>query len=107
LVAPPVVEFEFISYSASRKFTSNRSFSIQNRDRTVYSQTLTLSTSGRSNEGTMTEVLVAKIPYRTFVSMLAESSLILIVGETRIEMTEENIEALRDLKRMVDSHVSF
>ena len=55
----------------------------------------------------MTEVLVAKIPYKNFTNLIGEKSLSLVVGEARLELTEDNLEALRDLKRMIDSSVSF
>ena len=55
----------------------------------------------------MTEVLVTKVPYRTFVSLIRETSLVLIVGGNRFELSEVHVEALRDLKRMVDAGISF
>lgn len=107
LVAPPAIEFEFISYSAEPKFTSNHNFQVQTNGQMVFSQSLTLITAGRSREGNMTEVLVTKIPYATFLGLIKGSSLSLIVGGDRLELSEGSLEALRDLKRMIDARISF
>ncbi len=107
VVTPPSIEFEFISYSPQRKFLVNRTLQILSHDRALYSDRLVLATWGTSPDATVTEVLVAKIPNKNFTNLIGEKSLSLVVGEARLELTEDNLEALRDLKRMIDSSVSF
>lgn len=107
-VVPPLsIEFEFLSYSPQRRFSKSRSFQILNQGRTLYSQPLVLATSGTAQDGIVTEVLVAKVPYKNFVDLIQQKSLNLIVGNMRVALDEDNLEALRDLKRMIDSSLGF
>jgi hypothetical protein len=107
VVAPQVIEFEFLSYSPQRRFSRSRGFQIVSQGRSLYAQPLVLTTSGTAPDGIVTEVLVAKIPYKTFVDLIQQKSLNLIVGNMRFALDEGNIEALRDLKRMIDSSLGF
>ena len=107
VVAPQVIEFEFLSYSPQRKFSRSRGFQIVSQGRSLYSQPLVLATSGTAPDGIVTEVLVAKIPYKNFVDLIQQKSLNLIVGNMRVALDEDNLEGLRDLKRMIDSSVGF
>ena len=107
VVPPQSIEFEFLSYSPQRRFSRSRGFQIMSQGRSLYSQPLVLATSGTAPDGIVTEVLVAKVPYKNFVNLIQQKSLNLIVGNTRVVLDESNIEALRDLKRMIDSSVAF
>jgi len=107
VVAPQAIEFEFLSYSAQRRFSRSRGFQIVSQGRSLYSQPLVLATSGTAPDGIVTEVLVAKVPYKTFVDLIQQKSLNLMVGNMRVALDEGSIEALRDLKRMIDSSLGF
>src|SRR5262245_31054213 len=82
LLAPAAIDVEVLSYSSQRRFTSTRAFQIRDQTgRALHAQPLALLTSGKSDTGIFTEVLVAKIPYGTFVKLIKEDSLVFVVGK--------------------------
>lgn len=107
VIEPAAIEFEFMSYSAKRKFASNRTFQIRHGLTLHHTQKLVLSTWGKAADGTFTEVLIAKIPFRTFLGLIKEDSLTFVIGTTQVEVSGANLEALRDLKRVIDSGSTF
>src|SRR5205823_854507 len=107
VVPPSSVELEFISYSAKRKFSLNRTLQIWREKQLVFSGNLRLVTSGTSAEGVVTEILDSKLPYAQFVRLIRHDSSRLVVGDLELELRDANVDALRDLQQMIDSSVAF
>lgn len=85
----------------------NRKFQIYGNDKLLYSGTLELSSSGRSPNGAVTEILAQKLPYAQFLKLIRGGSVKFILGETQTEIGPDQIDALRDVERLIDSSISF
>jgi hypothetical protein len=107
VVSPASIELEFISYSHRKRIFVNRKFQAYGDDKLVYSGTLELSSSGRSPNGTVTEILVLKLPYAQFLKLIRGGSVKFILGESQLEISQDHIGALRDLEKFIDSSISF
>jgi hypothetical protein len=107
VVSPASIEFEFISYSYSKKFSVNRKFQIYTDSKLLYSGALVLSSSGSSPNGAVTEVLAQKLPYAQFLKLIRGMSVEFVLGESQLEISHEHIGALRDLEKLIDSSISF
>lgn len=107
VVSPASIELEFISYSNSKRFSVNRKFQIYVDEKLLYSGVLELSSSGTSPSGSVTEILTRNLPYAQFVKLIRGGSVKFILGETRVEIGQDHIDALRDVERLVDCSISF
>jgi hypothetical protein len=107
VVKPRLIELEFVSYFAKRRFSSNRKIEIFADDKLIYSGNLKLLTSGTSAEGIVTEVLDTRLPYPQLLRLMSAMSTRVIIGDFQVRLNADNIDALRDLKKLIDSSVSF
>jgi hypothetical protein len=107
LVSPASIELEFISYSYSKRFSVNRKFQIYGDDKLLSSGTLELSSSGGSPNGAVTEILARKLPYTQFLKLFRGGSVKFVLGEMQAKIGQDQIDALRDVERLIASSISF
>lgn len=107
VVAPPAVEFEFISYARRKTFAVNRKLLIYVNKELVFSAIPQMSSSGKSLNGTVTEVMTQKIPYEQFLKLLNGQDVKLRLGAREIQLMADQLDMLHDLQKCITSGVSF
>lgn len=105
--APKAINLEFLSYSNKRRFAVNRQLQIYADNKSLYSGTLIRSSAGGAANGIITEVLDQRISYQRFLQLIESKAVKFILGGTAVGVGKEHLDALHDLKKCVDSSISF
>ena len=107
VVVPKIVNLQFIVDTATGVRSPERKVRIFVEGREMMSGIPALLSTSRPTDGSVTRVLMYKMPYAKLLQILAAQTVMMKVGETEFELTEAQLEAMRDLQKMIDERVSF
>jgi hypothetical protein len=97
---PRAVSFDFASYSEKSMFPGEPKITVLADGKVVFETSAQFSTS-KSPEGKFSEFLLLQIPYPAFRRMTAGKTLTLRLGDREYRLTDEQVEALREMKQYV------
>lgn len=107
VVEPKLVNLQFIVDSPAAAPAPLRRVQVFSKSREVASGVPALVSVSKPVDGSVTRVLMYKLPYGKFLQMLAGQEVSIRLGQVEFDITEEQLDALRDLQRMVDEGISF
>jgi len=107
VIAPKTVEFQFISYSNKKLFTTDRKLKISIDDKIIFEIIPTLPISKIHDDQTVTEVMVAQIPYSKFTELVTAKPAKAEIGSKGFALSAQQLGVLKDMKRCVDEGISF
>lgn len=106
--APQWVDLGFTSYSeGGERFSRNRQLIIFVDNEVKFSGYLKRAPIQSSGRVSTTEVMDLKIPYSLFLQLVSGGEVKMKVGNIQFALTREHIDALRDMKELINSAVSF
>jgi hypothetical protein len=100
VAAPRSVSFDFSSYSEKSMFPGEPQIVFLADGKIVFETAAQFSTS-KSLEGKFSEFLLLPVPYTAFRRLAAAKSVRLRIGDREYELTEEQVEALREMTAYV------
>lgn len=104
LAAPRWVEFKFSSYSDREEFARSRRLSVYvDKKKVVSGEARLLSPGEGGADATVAEFVTYSMPYGQFLRVVEGEAVELELGERRISLTGEHLQALRGLKECVDA----
>lgn len=104
---PKLVNLQFIVDAPAEARPTGRRVRVFSEGRELAAGAATLVSTGGPAGGTVTRVLMYKIPYGRFVQILNGKGVRVSLGHTEFDVTEEHLAAMRDLRRMIAEGVSF
>lgn len=107
VVEPKLIDLQFIVDSPARARPPLSRVQIFADGQELAAGAPKLLTASKPVGGTVTRVLMYKVAYAKFLRMMEGREVRISLGHTRLDLTEEHLAAMRDLRRMVAEGVSF
>lgn len=101
--APASVDFEFLSYARQRTFGDDDRLTISADGRELFTREPRMSTHGRSQDGTYTEVIKHRLTYKEFLRLVGARSAEAKLGPREFDLSPAHLRALRALKDCADA----
>jgi hypothetical protein len=101
---PGAIKFDFTTDSRKKMFEKDARLVIVTNGHVVFSGTARLTSStGFEFAGSVDQSLAGEIPYQQFVRMAEGRNTTMIVGSYKFELTNEQLTALRAMKRCMEN----
>jgi hypothetical protein len=100
---PAAIKLDFTTDSRQKMFEKDARMVIVSDGHVIFSGTVQLiQTTGFEFAGSVDQTLAGEIPYQQFIKMVAGRNVTMIVAPYKFELTNEQLTALRAMKRCVD-----
>lgn len=107
VVEPRLVNLQFIVDSPAAERPPLLRVQVFSEGRELASGIPTLVSTSKPSGGSVTRVLMYKVPYGKFQQILNGKNVSVRLGHIGFELTEEQLASMRDLQRMIAERVSF
>ena len=107
VIEPTLVNLQFIVDSPARARPPLSRLQIFADGQQIAAGVPKLLSASKPAGGTVTRVLMYKLAYGKFLRMIEGREVRISLGHMRLDLTEEQLAAMRDLRRMVVEGVSF
>lgn len=110
--APDTILLRFVSHSAVETFSDTSSLTIWANGEYIWDNepggrygTNAVRHSATADDGEVTETLGVAMPYEVFAGVISARKVILQLGPDTVELTADQVEALRDMHRRIPQRV--
>lgn len=107
VVEPKLVNLQFIVDSPATARPPRLRVQVFSEGRELASGAAALVSTGKPAGGSVTRVMMYKLPYGKFVQFLKGRDVRIELGHVGFDITEEQLASMRDLQRMISAGVGF